>query len=261
MDLNLSENVALCTAASSGLGLASAESLASEGANIAICGRTKSRLENAGDRLESVGEGEVLTIEADLTDRKQVMEFIEKTVDKFGGIDHVVTSTGDPVSGSFLSIDDKDWYNAYDLLVMSTVWTLRYSYPYLCESEVGSVVAITSEAVREVIDDLVLSNAVRRGVIGLVKTLSREFAPDVRVNALLPGVHETPPIVGLIELAVERGEVSDYQEAYNKWVREVPLDRIGHPREFGDVAAFLASDRASYINGASVPVDGGSLRS
>lgn len=261
MDLNLSGNVALCTAASSGLGLASAESLAREGADVVICGRTESRLAAAGEQLETAGSGDVLTVQADLTDRDHVTALVEETVDTFGGIDHVVTSAGGPPSGPFLEMDDEDWYDAYDLLVMSAVWTLRESYPYLRDSEAGSAVAITSRTVQEVADGLVLSNAVRRTVIGLVKTLSREFSPEVRVNALLPGAHETARIEELIEASVERGEVADYAEGYEEWAGDVPLDRIGEPQELGDVAAFLASDRASYVNGAAVPVDGGSLRS
>lgn len=261
MDLDLEGNVALCTAASSGLGLASATALAQEGASVAICGRTPERLQEATAHLESAGEGSVLAQEADITDRAQVTAFVEQTAEEFGGIDHVVTSAGGPPSGPFLDMDDDDWYDAYDLLVMSAVWTFREAYPYLAEAEAGSAVAITSRTVQEVADGLVLSNAVRRTVVGLVKTLAREFAPEVRVNTVLPGAHETARIEELIEAAVERGEVADYEAGYDEWAADVPLDRIGEPRELGDVVAFLASERASYVNGAAVPVDGGSLRS
>jgi len=261
MDLDLGGNTALCTAASSGLGLASAKQLAREGANVAICGRTAERLDEAAGTLDDAGDGEVLAVQADITDPDHVAAFVEQTVDSFGGIDHVVTSAGGPPSGRFTEIADEDWYGAYDLLVMSVVWTLRESRPHLEASEAGSVVAITSRSVQEVLDDLLLSNAVRRAVIGLIKTVSREFAPEIRANAVLPGAHETSRIEELIEDAVARGEFEEYEAGYEDWAADVPLNRIGEPEELGDVVAFLASERASYVTGVSVPVDGGSMRS
>ena len=170
-------------------------------------------------------------------------------------------SVGGPPSGAFLDMDDDEWYGAYDTLVMSAVWTTRFAYPHLRDSEYGSVVAITSRSVREVIDDLVLSNAVRRAVIGLVKTQAREFAPDVRVNAVLPGAHETARIEELIEDAVERGDYDSYEEGLADKGSDVPLGRIGDPQELGDVVAFLSSPRASYVTGTALPIDGGSTRS
>lgn len=261
MNLDIEDNVALCTAASSGLGLASAKALARDGAHVAICGQTDVHLEAAAEALLDVGSGDALAIEADITDPDHIGAFVEETVDQFGHIDHVVTSAGGPPPGPFLEMTERDWYGSYDLLVMSVVWTLQETYPYLSESDAGTVVAITSRSVQEVIDDLVLSNAVRRAVIGLVKTIAREFAPEVRVNAVLPGAHETNRIRSLIESAVDRGEYDDYQAGYEDWAADNPLGRIGEPRELGDVVAFLSSERASYVNGAAIPVDGGVLRS
>jgi NAD(P)-dependent dehydrogenase (short-subunit alcohol dehydrogenase family) len=259
MDLGLEGNVALCTAASSGLGLASATALAREGVHVAVCGQTEAHLNAAAAQLRETGDGGVLAVEADITHPDAVSAFVAETVEEFGGLDHVVTSAGGPPSGPFLGTDDQDWYSAYDLLVMSVVWTLREAYPHLRESG-GSAVAITSRTVRAAADDLVLSNAVRRAVEGLVQTLSREFAPEVRLNTVLPGPHETARIENLIEAAVERGDVPDYQRGYEEWAADNPLERIGEPAELGDVVAFLASERASYVNGAAVPVDGGSTR-
>ena len=261
MDLGLDGDTALCTAASSGLGYASAAALAREGANVAICGYTPEHVQQAEHRLEETADGgDVLAVEADITDPDEIAAFVETTVAEFGGIDQVVTSAGGPPSGPFLGTDDGDWYRAYDMLVMSVVWTLREAEPHLTEDG-GSIVAITSRTVREVADGLVLSNSVRRGVIGLIKTVAREFAPDVRANAVLPGAHETGRIEELIDAAVERGEVPDYQAGYEEWAADVPLDRIGEPGELGDVVAFLASERASFVTGAAVPVDGGTTRS
>jgi 3-oxoacyl-[acyl-carrier protein] reductase len=261
MDLGIDGNTALCTAASSGLGLASARSLAQAGADVAICGRTEAHLEEAKAQIEAAGDGDVLAVEADITDPDHVSAFVEQTAEELGGIDHVVTSAGGPPSGPFEAMGDEDWYDAYDLLVMSAVWTLREAHPHLEASDAGTAVAITSRSVREVIDDLVLSNSVRRAVIGLVKTLSREFAPDVRVNAVLPGAHETARIENLIDAAVERGDFDDYEEGLADWAADIPLDRIGDPGELGDVVTFLSSERASYVTGTAIPVDGGSTRS
>jgi len=261
MDLGLDGDAALVTASSSGLGLASAKALAREGADVTICGRTGDRLEAAGEAVESYGAGDVLTRQADVTDPDDVTDLVETTVDAFGSLDHVVTSAGGVPSGPFLETDERDWYGAYDTLVMSAVWTVWEAHPHLVESSAGTVTCITSTSVREAIDGLVLSNSVRRAVIGLVKTMAREWAPDVRANAVMPGAHETPRIESLIEQAIERGEFHDYEAGLENWSEPIPLGRIGDPIELGDTVAFLASDRASFVTGASVPVDGGRLRS
>jgi len=185
MDLGLDGNVALCTAALSGLGLASATALAREGADVAVCGQTEAHLDDAREQLRAAGTGDTLAVQADITDPDRVAAFVEETVAEFGGVDHVVTSAGGPPSGPFPEQDDRDWDRACDMLVMS---------------------------------------AVRRTVIGLVKTVSREFAPAVRAS-------------------------------------DVPLGRVGDPGELGDVVAFLASPRASYVTGTALAVDGGSTRS
>ncbi len=261
MDLHLDGNAALVTASSSGLGLASATALAREGANVTICGRDPDRLADAGAHVESEAAGEVLTRQADVTDPDDVTDLVRTTVDAFGELDHLVTSAGGVPSGPTLETTERDWYGAYDTLVMSAFWTLREAHPHLVESDRGTAVCITSTSVEEAIEELVLSNAVRRAVLGLVKTVAREWAPDVRTNAVLPGAHETPRIEDLIDQAMARGEYDSYEEGLADWADPIPLDRIGDPDRFGDVVAFLSSDRAGFVNGASVPVDGGRLRS
>jgi len=261
MDLHVDGNAVLTTASSGGLGFASAKALAREGAHVAVCGRSEGPLQDARDELDALGDGEVFAQSVDLTERAEVEAYVEAVADAFGGIDHVVMSAGGPPSGGFLDMDDDDWYGAYDTLVMSAVWTTRFAHPYLADSEAGSITAITSRSVREVIDDLVLSNAVRRAVIGMVKTQAREFAPDARVNAVLPGAHETARIQELIEDDVERGVYDSYEDGLEDKGAAVPLGRIGDPQELGDVVAFLASPRASFVNGVALPIDGGSMRS
>ncbi|WP_277554360.1 SDR family oxidoreductase [Halobaculum limi] len=260
MDLRLDGDTALVTASSSGLGFATASSLAAEGANVVVCGRTPDRLADAESSLADA-PGDVLAVEADVTDRDDVAALVDATVEAFGGLDHVVTSAGGVPPGTFDETSDDQWRGAFDTLVMSAVWTLREARPHLTDSDAGTVTCITSTSVREAIDGLVLSNAVRRTVIGLVKTLSREWAPDVRANAVLPGAHETARIEELVEDAIDRGAYDTYEEGLADWAADIPLDRIGDPQELGDVVAFLASERASFVNGAALPVDGGTLNS
>ena len=261
MDLGIDGNAALVTAGSGGLGLASAEALAREGVNVAVCGRDKARLERANERLTAAGDGDVLAVQADITDRDAVEAFVDETVETFGGLDHVVTSAGGPPSGSFLNTTERDWYQAYDLLVMSVVWTVKAAHPALVDVDGGTLVTITSRSVHEVIDDLVLSNSVRRAVIGLMKTLSHEFAPEIRANAVLPGAHETSRIEELVEQAVERGDFDSYEDGLAAWSQGIPLDRVGDPRELGEAVAWLSSERSSYVSGTAIPIDGGSTRS
>jgi glucose 1-dehydrogenase/3-oxoacyl-[acyl-carrier protein] reductase len=261
MDLQLEDNAALVTASSSGLGLASATALAREGANVTICGQTTEHLEQAKREIEAAGGGDVIARETDITDPSEISKLVDVTVEAYGGLDHLVTSAGGVPSGSFLSMTNRDWYQAFDMLVMSHAWTLEAAHPHLVESDAGSIVSITSTSVQEAIDGLVLSNAIRRAVIGTIKTVAREFAPEIRANAVLPGPHETPRIEELIEQAMDRGEYDSYEAGLADWSTDVPLDRIGDPMELGDAVAFLSSERASFITGASVPVDGGRLRS
>jgi NAD(P)-dependent dehydrogenase (short-subunit alcohol dehydrogenase family) len=261
MDLGVTGDAALVTASSSGLGLACARALSREGANVTICGRDEQRLSEAGKRLKKGASGSVLTRRADVTDPDDVSDLVETTVEAYDGLDHLVTSAGGVPSGPFLDTTEREWYSAYDVLVMSAVWTVREAYPHLAESDSGTWVAITSTSVREPLENLVLSNAVRRAVVGLVKTVARELAPEVRANAVLPGTHETPRIENLIRQAIERGEYDAYEDGLTDWSSDVPLGRIGDPIELGDTVAYLASDRASFVNGAALPVDGGRLRS
>jgi 3-oxoacyl-[acyl-carrier protein] reductase len=257
MELEIDGNVALVTASSSGLGKASAKALAKEDVDVVINGRDEDRLAEARDELEAVGEGEVIAQPGDLTNPSDVSQLVETTVAEFGTIDHLVTSAGGPPSGSFLQTDDDDWQHAYELLVMSVVRLARESHTYLKDGNGGTIVNITSRSVKEAIDSLVLSNSVRMSVIGLEKTLSKEFAPEIRSNAVLPGPHETSRIQDLVEAAVERGEYDSYEEGLDDWA-ENPLGRIGDPIELGNTVAFLSSPKSGFINGQSVVVDGGS---
>jgi 3-oxoacyl-[acyl-carrier protein] reductase len=258
MDLQIDGNAALVTASSSGLGKASAQALAREGVNVVINGRDESQLEEAKSEIEAVASCDVVARAGDLTNEDDIEALVETTVDEFGGLDHLVTSAGGPPSGPFLETDDEDWYQAYDLLVMSVVRLAREAEPHLREGDGGTIVNITSRSVKEAIDSLVLSNSVRMSVIGLEKTLSTEFAPEVRANAVLPGPHETARIRELVEQAVDRGEFDTYDEGLEARGSNIPVGRIGDPMELGNTVAFLSSPLSGFINGVAVPIDGGS---
>ncbi len=256
MDLQIDGNAALVTASSSGLGKASAKALAREGVNVVINGRDEDRLGDAKAELEGIGAGSVIAQPGDLTSKSDIEALVATTVDEFGTIDHLVTNAGGPPSGPFLDTDDEDWYQAYDLLVMSAVRLAREAEPHLRDGE-GTIVNITSRSVKEAIDSLVLSNSVRMSVIGLEKTLSQELAPDVRTNAVLPGPHETNRIRDLVQQAVDRGEYDSYEEGLSDWASN-PLERVGDPMGLGNTVAFLSSPLSGYINGTSILIDGGS---
>ena len=257
MDLEIGGNAALITASSSGLGKASARALAREGVNVVVNGRDEDRLASAVEEIRADATGEVVGQPGDITDPDDVEALVEQTVEEFGGMDHLVTSAGGPPSGPFLETTDEDWYDAYDLLVMSVVRLVRESADYLRAGEGGTIVTITSGSVKEAIDSLVLSNSVRMGVIGLGKTLSTELAPEVRVNSVLPGSHETARIENLMEQALERGDVESREEARASWGEGIPLERIGDPMELGDTVAFLSSPKSGFVNGVAVPITGG----
>jgi NAD(P)-dependent dehydrogenase (short-subunit alcohol dehydrogenase family) len=256
MDLKIAGNSALVTASSDGLGKAAAQALVQEGVNVVINGRDEQRLSDTASELAALGDGDVVAQPGDLLDPADLSVLVERTVDAFGGIDHLVTSAGGPPSGPFVDIPIDEWYRTYDLLVMSVVRLVHEAAPYLADGG-GTIVNITSRSVKEAIDGLVLSNAVRMAVIGLEKTLSKELAPEVRANAVLPGPHETARIRELIEQQVDRGEVDSYDAGLAAFGESIPVGHIGDAMGLGHTVAFLSSPLASFINGVAIPIDGG----
>lgn len=261
MDLGLSGDTALVAASSAGLGRASATAFAEEGADVVINGRDADRLEQTASEIREVAEGTVHPVAADLTEPAAVQALVEETVEEFGGLDHLVTNAGGPPGGPFLSTTDEDWRETYELLVQSAVGLSRAASEPLRADDGGTIVAITSKSVAEATEELVLSNAVRMAVVGLAKTLSREWAPAVRANVVMPGSHATGRIEDLVGQAIDRGEFESMEEGMAYWAEEIPLDRLGDPDRFGQVVAFLASEPASFVNGAALMVDGGAARS
>ncbi|RLM89267.1 SDR family oxidoreductase [Halobellus sp. Atlit-38R] len=259
MDLEIAGDAALVTASSSGLGKASARALAAEGANVVLNGRDEDRLEEAvaDVRADAATDATVVGHAADLTDPDAVDALVRRPIEEFGGLDHLVTSAGGPPAKSFLETTDEEWYEAFDLLVMSVVRTVRAAAPHLRADGGGTIVTIASISVKEAVDDLVLSNSVRMGVVGLEKTLSKELAPEVRANAVLPGTHETPRVEALVDESLETGAYDSYEEGIDDWAQEIPAGHLGDPMDLGRTVAFLSSPQSSYLSGVALPIDGG----
>ena len=251
--------VALVCAASKGLGRASAEALARDGFHVAICARGGDALESTAEAIRHAG-GDVLPIQADLSRAEDVDRVMAATVDWFGGLDVLVTNTGGPPSGPFVSIDDAAWTRAIDSLLLSVVRLCRAAIPHMQARHGGRIINITSISVKQPIEGLVLSNALRSAVTSLAKTLSLELAPhNILVNCVAPGYTRTDRVIELSQQAAAR-EGTTPETIEQRTVAKIPLGRMGEAKEFGEVVAFLASPAASYITGVTIPVDGGWTR-
>ena len=252
-------SVALVCAASKGLGRASAEALARDGARVAICARGGPALREAAAAIEAAG-GDVLPIEADLRQAADITRVLETTVARFGGLDILVTNTGGPPSGPFMTLDERAWTEAIDSMLLSVVRLCRGAIPHLQARGGGRIINITSISVKQPIEGLVLSNSLRAAVTGLAKTLAVELAPhNILVNCVAPGYTRTDRVVELANAAAAREGITPGQ-AEQRIVDKIPLGRMGTPEEFAAVIAFLASPAASFVTGVTIPVDGGWVR-
>ena len=258
MNLGLTGKVALVTAASRGLGFATAKELLLEGAQVVICGRDEARLEEAVAQLEAVaGRSAVVGQLTDVTNTADVRQLVAMTVESFGGLDILVTNAGGPPGGGFDSFDMVAWHKAVNLTLMSAIALVQEALPHLRDSQAGSILTITSTSAKQPIPNLILSNVIRPAVIGLTKSLSQELGPDgIRVNSILPGWTATERVDELLAANTKRNGTTEAEEVA-KITAAIPLGRIGQPEEFGRVAAFLSSPAASYVTGVMVQVDGG----
>lgn len=259
MDLELNQKVALIAASSKGLGKAVALGLAKEGSDIIICARNKESLTTVAEEIQKIGR-KVLAIPTDLTQYSQVQNLVAKSVEYFGKIDILVTNCGGPPSGNFLDFSVEDWKQAIDLNLMSTIYLCKEVIPYMIKHNAGRIIMITSVAVKQPIQGLILSNVARAGVAGLAKSVSNEFGKNnILVNIVCPGYTQTKRIEQLATaLSAEQGIEPD--EMIEKWAQQNALGRIATPEEFADVVVFLASEKASHLTGTAIQIDGGLVK-
>jgi 3-oxoacyl-[acyl-carrier protein] reductase len=260
MDLGLHGKVALVAAASKGLGRAIAEELANEGASVIMCARGEAVLLAARDEIATATGGDVLAVAGDVSNPEDVKKIVRQGIDRFGRIDILVTNAGGPPSGKFETLTPEMWQSAVDLTLMSVINLTSAVLPGMKERKWGRVINVTSIAVKQPVDGLMLSNSLRSAVTGFARTLANEVAPfGVTVNNILPGYTRTERVEQLSEAAAKREGITR-NAALGKWESEIPMGRLGEPREFAALAAFLASDRASYVTAQSIAVDGGWIR-
>lgn len=256
MDLGLKGRAALVTAASKGMGKACALGLAAEGARVLMCARTERDITSAADEVRSTTGAEAVAMVADVTRADDVKALGARAREAFGGVDILIANAGGPPRADFEQTTDEQWYAAFEVSVLSVVRLIREVLPSMRARRWGRILTIQSVSVRQPVEGLVLSNGVRPGVAGLVKTLSEDLGRDnITINVLCPGKIMTDRFLGG---AARAGLPPD--EYARRAAVDVPLRRIGTPEEFASVAVFLASERASYVTGAALQIDGGLVR-
>jgi len=261
MDLGLKDKVALVAASSQGLGRAVAEELAAEGASLVLCARDSQTLDQTAAAIAEQTNTRVLAVPADVTVIDDIKRVVDAGIERFGRIDILVTNAGGPPAGRFEQLTREQWEQAIRLTLLSAVELTRQVLPGMKERRWGRILNITSIAVKQPVENLLLSNSLRAGLTGFARTLANEVAADgITVNNVLPGYTRTERLDELAEMMAEKQGISP-NEFRGKWEKEIPMGRLGEPREFAAVVAFLASERASYITGTSIQVDGGWIKS
>jgi 3-oxoacyl-[acyl-carrier protein] reductase len=259
MDLGLEGRVAMIAAASKGLGRAIAETLAAEGCLVSICARSLESLADARGAIEGAG-GKVLTVACDVSSKADLKRWVEETLAHFGKVDILVTNTGGPPAASFMKLTEEQWQSGIDSTLMNVVRLCRMVIPDMQKRKWGRILNLTSLVAKQPTDLLTVSSTLRAGLSALTKTLADQVAPDgILVNAILPGHFMTGRQVHLSEIRAEQEGITP-EEYLQRGVKAIPLGRYGRPEELGAVATFLCSERASFLTGASIVVDGGQTR-
>lgn len=260
MDLGLSGRGAIVTGSSRGIGKAIAHTLAEEGAKVAICARDESRLGIAEKEIEASTGAEVLALKVDLSHENDIKMLVTETYDTFGRIDILVNNTGGPPSKYFLATSEEDWRHVFNQLFMSVVFACREVAPYMKKRRWGRIINMNSIAAKQPVENLILSNSLRAGIIALTKTLSNEFAEhNILVNSVCPGYTLTDRVEGLARAESQRTGKA-MKKIIVDWAKEIPLRRLAQPKEIADLVVFLASERASFITGATYQIDGGWIK-
>jgi 3-oxoacyl-[acyl-carrier protein] reductase len=261
MDLGLKGKVAIVAASSKGIGRATAMGLAAEGARVTILARNEANLTKAAAEIRDVCQADVLAIPADVTSYDDIRRVVRSTVDRWKVVDILVNNAGGPPPGVFDEMDDAKWQSAFELNLLSTIRLIREVLPHMRKAGGGAIINLQSTSVKTPLDNMILSNSVRSGVIGLAKTLSKELAKDrIRVNNVLPGAILTDRLRNLLAGQAQKTG-KPFEEVRRAREADIPLGHLGDPEDVANMIVFLASDRARYVTGATVQVDGGAVRS
>lgn len=260
MNLDIKGKTAVVAGSSRGLGRAVAETLAAEGVHLVLCSRSKEAIKTVAREIQDQFGVEVWADAVDVRHENEVQRLVSAGLDKFGRVDILVTNAGGPPATRFAETETAEWREGIDLNLMSTIFLCRAVVPSMRRERWGRIVAITSVAVKQPIDGLVLSNVARLGVLGLTKTMAAELAPHgITVNTVCPGYTRTDRLEELARQIAEKETISE-QAVYDRWTDLIPMGRLGRPEEFAAMVAFLVSERASYVTGTCIQIDGGFVR-
>ncbi len=260
MDLGLLGKVALVAGASRGLGKAVAMGLAREGVSVAVVARNRARIEAVAREIQNQTSVQTLGIAGDVTSAEDIHRIVNEAIGKFSAIDILVTNAGGPPPGAFVTLTDEQWRDAVNLTLLSAVRLSRAAIPHVQMQKWGRIIHICSYSVKHPIENLMLSNSIRSAVVGLSKTQALELGKDgITVNSVLPGWTATERVEQLMQDRAKRANTTPEEQA-TAIIREIPLGRMAKPEEFANVVVFLASERASYVNGVALAIDGGATR-
>lgn len=261
MDLGLQGKTVIVTASSKGLGKATAHQFAAEGANVIISSRSEEELQQTVKDIQSeTGHDHISYVVADMTKAEDITNLVNKTVERHGAVDVLVNNTGGPPAGTFDDVDDDDWQFAFELNLLSFIRTTRAVLPYMRKGDGGRIINLASSSIQQPIDNLILSNTFRTGILGLSKSLSQELAGDnILVNTVGPGRIATDRVASLDQITADKLN-KDYDDLRQETEQKIPIGRYGQPDEFAKIITFLGSQANTYLTGQSFVVDGGMVK-